>query len=205
MSGRSTNLSALEQQFGKPKVARCKASRSCTLSPREWMFFRFDGSTRAKAPQERAISASKASTFHSRGDQCTALSKFVRADTILTFSMIGSRDGRNFRQLSSIHPRSAFVTRTTVPACLASRSVSDAAAEASAKLSRCAWLTVELESSRKPCRWIQDEGRIVSSQSKMNSVSSIVNPAPSPSASPPGSLLRRCCSSTALSVAAGGV
>jgi len=67
MSGRSTNFSDFQQQFGAPTVARSKASRSWTLSPREWMFFRLDGSARAAAPQARSISASKARTFHCNG------------------------------------------------------------------------------------------------------------------------------------------
>mmetsp|Transcript_9663 Transcript_9663/g.27544 ORF Transcript_9663/g.27544 Transcript_9663/m.27544 type:complete len:259 (+) Transcript_9663:422-1198(+) len=135
------------------------------------MFFLFDGSIKDSAPQALTISASKACTFQSNGEGQEGLSYEVRAETIFTCSMIGKRAGMNFKQLSSIQPRSAFVNNTTVPCCFARRKVSMAAAATSPNNSFCISLTTEDESRRKPCRWIHVEGKIVSSQSKMKRVS----------------------------------
>mmetsp|Transcript_73457 Transcript_73457/g.159027 ORF Transcript_73457/g.159027 Transcript_73457/m.159027 type:complete len:229 (+) Transcript_73457:2-688(+) len=97
----------------------------------------------------------------------------------------------NFWQLSSIHPRSAFVTRTTVPCCFARRSVSMATLATSRSCSRCHAFTSEPSSRRRPWHWTHVEGRTVSSQSKMRTVSSRENLMPSAAAaqsSPAGSL-----------------
>mmetsp|Transcript_101843 Transcript_101843/g.199747 ORF Transcript_101843/g.199747 Transcript_101843/m.199747 type:complete len:252 (-) Transcript_101843:148-903(-) len=174
MSGRSTNFSDLVQQFGRSAVARRSASRSCTLSPREWMFFRFRGSRKALVPQTRATSASKASSFQSEGEVQSRVSYVERAETILRPRMSGSKLGMNFAQLSSIQPLSAFVTRTTVPCCFARRSVSPAAAATWASCRRWASLTTQSISKVRFCKWSQVDGSIVSSQSKMKRVSSLV-------------------------------
>mmetsp|Transcript_44847 Transcript_44847/g.126859 ORF Transcript_44847/g.126859 Transcript_44847/m.126859 type:complete len:222 (-) Transcript_44847:7-672(-) len=81
----------------------------------------------------------------------------------------------NFWQLSSIQPRSALVTSTTVPCSLAIRSVSEATAATSASCSRCHAFSSEPSSSLRPWHCTHVEGITVSSQSKMRTVSSVAN------------------------------
>mmetsp|Transcript_34906 Transcript_34906/g.69298 ORF Transcript_34906/g.69298 Transcript_34906/m.69298 type:complete len:365 (-) Transcript_34906:11-1105(-) len=172
-SGLSMSFKDFVQQFGIDAVALITASRSCRLSPTEWIFFLFSGSTKAGAPQAHKIAASKANTFQSKGEVQVGLSKVVRADKILMFSMTGKSWGRNAAQLSSIQPRSAFVSRTTVPRCLANRKVSAAASATSARFSRCHSAASAQLSNLNPCRWSQDDGNTVSSQSNTKTVSSL--------------------------------
>mmetsp|Transcript_58834 Transcript_58834/g.164297 ORF Transcript_58834/g.164297 Transcript_58834/m.164297 type:complete len:242 (+) Transcript_58834:536-1261(+) len=82
----------------------------------------------------------------------------------------------NFLQLNSIQPRSAFVTRTTVPSCMATVRVSVAARATPSSCSRCQRLGCDSSSRRKPWLWTHVEGSTVSSQSKIRIVSSAVKP-----------------------------
>mmetsp|Transcript_132667 Transcript_132667/g.383591 ORF Transcript_132667/g.383591 Transcript_132667/m.383591 type:complete len:287 (+) Transcript_132667:390-1250(+) len=136
------------------------------------MFFRRVGSTTTVAPKVRMTSAEKAHNFHSTGEVRNAVSHFVRAETVLMPSTIGNNDGRNFEQLSSIHPRSAFVTKTTLPRRLATDSTWHADTATSDKTLRWLSSTTQHPSRRKPCCWIHVDGNNVSSQSKKNNVSS---------------------------------
>mmetsp|Transcript_44849 Transcript_44849/g.126871 ORF Transcript_44849/g.126871 Transcript_44849/m.126871 type:complete len:210 (-) Transcript_44849:6-635(-) len=81
----------------------------------------------------------------------------------------------NFWQLSSIQPRSALVTKTTVPYSCAIRSVSAAASATWASCSRCHAVSSELSLSLRPWSCTHVEGSTVSSQSKMKTVSSVAN------------------------------
>merc|ERR1740121_1512820 len=56
MSGRSTNFKDFDRQFGAEAVARSRASRSWTLSPKDSTFFRFASSHTVSEPKKRRIS-----------------------------------------------------------------------------------------------------------------------------------------------------
>mmetsp|Transcript_594 Transcript_594/g.1450 ORF Transcript_594/g.1450 Transcript_594/m.1450 type:complete len:202 (+) Transcript_594:711-1316(+) len=86
--------------------------------------------------------------------------------------MHGQSSGMNFRQLSSIQPRSAFVIRITWPCRFATRRVRMAVDAMARSSARCSSVGCEALSSRRPCRTNQVEGNTVSSQSKMKMVSS---------------------------------
>mmetsp|Transcript_58762 Transcript_58762/g.154778 ORF Transcript_58762/g.154778 Transcript_58762/m.154778 type:complete len:228 (-) Transcript_58762:152-835(-) len=156
-------------------VAWMTASRSCELSPKDNTFLRLWGS----GPRTRPISASKARSFHSNGEVRCNLSYSDRADSSFTLSSIGAKEGRNFAQLISIHPRSAFVTSTTVPNCFARLSVEDARRASSSSCSHCNAVGIDSRSRRSPCSWTHEDGCTVSSQSKIRTVSSAENRAPS--------------------------
>mmetsp|Transcript_88222 Transcript_88222/g.244856 ORF Transcript_88222/g.244856 Transcript_88222/m.244856 type:complete len:281 (-) Transcript_88222:7-849(-) len=169
-AGLSTNFSDLARQFGKLAVDWMRASRSWELSPREMTFIGLSKSE--SIGKMRPISLSKARSFHSNGEETDGVSYSVRADRSLTSSSEGKSEGMNIWQLSSIHPLSAFVTSSTVPSCLARQRVSSACLASSASSSQ--WRSVSRGSPLTYGTWslTQDDGKTVSSQSKISSVSS---------------------------------
>mmetsp|Transcript_130579 Transcript_130579/g.325820 ORF Transcript_130579/g.325820 Transcript_130579/m.325820 type:complete len:204 (-) Transcript_130579:177-788(-) len=170
MLGLSTNFKDFTRQFDMQAVTLSTASRSWALSPMERMFLlRCPSTSEAKL---RPISFPKARSFHSKGEGKSGRSYSDRAETSLTLSNKGPIAGRKRWQLNSIHPLSAFVTSTTVPNCLAKRKVSAARFDNSPNSCWCLTESGTSLSNLRPLSWTHELAMIVSSQSKISTVSS---------------------------------
>mmetsp|Transcript_94709 Transcript_94709/g.203382 ORF Transcript_94709/g.203382 Transcript_94709/m.203382 type:complete len:213 (+) Transcript_94709:383-1021(+) len=113
----------------------------------------------------------KARDFHSKGDVTPTRSYKDRAEMVLMFSRRGQREGMNLWQLSSIQPRSAFVTKTTLPQRFAPRNVRATLLAKRRSCASCAGLGTTVPSRRSPSLAIHVEGKRVSSQSRTMMVS----------------------------------
>mmetsp|Transcript_33528 Transcript_33528/g.88509 ORF Transcript_33528/g.88509 Transcript_33528/m.88509 type:complete len:212 (+) Transcript_33528:43-678(+) len=175
--GLSTNFRDFVRQFGRLAVTLNRASRSWALSPIEITFFLLRAHPSEEA-RSRPTSWPKAESFHSKGARTPGRSYCERADNNLTLSNTGETAGKNRAQLSSIQPRSALVTSTTVPSCFASRSVSPTRPASARSAARSASEIASAgpepppPSMRSARSCTHELGSIVSSQSKITTVSS---------------------------------